>query len=261
MPYRSLFAVLALAVALPAQEPIAPAESKSDSNQPPEIIKPLQTPAPAETITIPAGTKVPLVLKSAISTKSARVGDGVYMETAFPVTQNNQMVIPAGTYVQGVITHVKRPGRVHGNAELQIHFTTLIYPSGYTISMPGAVQSASGSENAHVKDEEGTIQGDSQKGKDAATVATTAATGTLIGGLSNGAKGAGIGAGAGAAVGLAIALLTRGNDVRLEVGSSVEMVFERPVVLDASKINGPIPTVAKQTSSGKQKLTPPPDLR
>ncbi|HEY6969176.1 MAG TPA: hypothetical protein VJA94_08230, partial [Candidatus Angelobacter sp.] len=40
-------------------------------------------------ITIPAGTKVLLHLRSPINTKNARVGDDVYCETAFPVTQDN----------------------------------------------------------------------------------------------------------------------------------------------------------------------------
>ena len=36
-------------------------------------------------IVIPAGSKIPLTLKQAISTKNAREGDAVYAETAFPV--------------------------------------------------------------------------------------------------------------------------------------------------------------------------------
>ena len=48
---------------------------------------------------IPSGTKVPLVLKQAISTKSAREGDPVYAETAFPFVVDNRILIPAGTYI------------------------------------------------------------------------------------------------------------------------------------------------------------------
>src|SRR6266550_6901993 len=80
---------------------------------------------------VPAGTKVPLALKHAVSTKSAREGDSVYAETTFPVVQDNRVLIPAGTYVQGRITHVQRAGRIKGRAEVLMHFTTLIYPSGY----------------------------------------------------------------------------------------------------------------------------------
>lgn len=53
----------------------------------------------AKNLTIPSGTKIPLSLKQAISTKNARQGDPVYAETAFPVAIGGRMMIPAGTYV------------------------------------------------------------------------------------------------------------------------------------------------------------------
>ena len=187
-------------------------------------------------MTVPAGTRIPLVLKHAISTKSMRPGDPVYLETSFPVAQNNRILIPAGTYVQGVVDNVKRPGRVAGRAELLMHFTTLIFPNGYTVSLPGAVQGVPGADNSKVKDNEGTIQADSQKGKDAATIARTTGTGAAIGGLASGGKGAGIGAGAGGAVGLATVLLSRGQDVRMEAGSTVEMELQRPLVLEEARV-------------------------
>jgi len=187
-------------------------------------------------VTIPAGTKVPLALKQAISTKKAHEGDAVYAETTFPVVSDNRIIIPAGTYVQGKISHIQRPGRVKGRAELLMHFTTLIYPSGYTVMLPGAVENMPGADKTSMKGSEGTVRQDSQTGQKVGTVGSTAATGAVIGGLSGGGKGALIGAGAGGAVGTAIALLTRGNDVRLENGTSVEMTIQRPVTLDASRI-------------------------
>jgi type IV secretion system protein VirB10 len=190
------------------------------------------------TITIPAGTKVPLVLKHALTTKSARVGDGVYLQTSFPVTVNDTIVIPPGTYVQGAIDQIKRAGRIKGRAEVLFHFTTLIFPSGYTVSIPGSIESVPGMETSKVKEKEGTLQSEGQKGQDTATVAGTSATGAVVGALSRGAKGAGIGAGIGAAAGLATVLFTRGNDIRLEPGTTVEMVFNRALQLDAAKLNG-----------------------
>jgi hypothetical protein len=192
--------------------------------------------ATANELSIPAGTKVPLALKHAISTKSAKEGDPVYAETTFPVVLNNRVLIPAGTYVQGKINSVKRAGRIKGRAEVLMHFTTLIYPSGYTVLLPGSVENAPGVDKASVKDQEGTIQGDSQTGEKVGTVAASAGTGAVIGGLSHGGKGAAIGAGVGGAVGSAIALLSRGNDVKLEAGTTVEMVIQRPIPLDASRI-------------------------
>jgi hypothetical protein len=117
-----------------------------------------------------------------------------------------------------------------------MHFTTLIYPSGYTVMLPGSVEGAPGVDKTSVKDQEGTIRGDSQTGEKVGTVASTAGTGAVIGGLSRGGKGALVGAGIGGAVGSAIALLSRGNDVKLDAGTTVEMVIQRDVPLDASRL-------------------------
>jgi len=187
-------------------------------------------------LTIPSGTKVPLALKQAISTKNAREGDAVYAVTTFPVVVNDRVVIPAGTYVQGRISNVKRGGRIKGRAEVLMHFSTLIYPGGYTVILPGAVQNVPGAEKTSMKDEEGTIRQDSQTGEKARTVATAAGTGAVVGGLSNGVKGGLIGAGIGGGVGTAIGLLTRGNDVRMDAGTTLEMVIQRSVPLDGSRV-------------------------
>ena len=85
-----------------------------------------------------------------------------------------------------------------------MHFSTLIYPSGYTVVMPGAVENVPGAEKTSMKDEEGTIRQDSQTGEKAKTVATAAGTGAVIGGLSDGVKGGLIGAGVGGGIGTVI---------------------------------------------------------
>ena len=212
-------------------------------------------PSPAPTavsdpnlITIPAGTKIPLSLKQAISTKNAREGDAVYAETAFPFVMDNRLIVPAGSFIQGKIAHVERAGHGKGRAEILMHFTSMIYPSGYTVMLPGSVENTPGAENKSVKDSEGTIQQDKDTGKrieDAAkggtygTIGGATAGGVATGGL-NGAR---VGAGAGAAAGIAWALLKRGNDVKLGVGTSIEMEIQRPITVDATRI-----AVAKATN-------------
>ena len=52
---------------------------------------------PAADYNVPSGTKIPLTLTQGITSKTAKEGDPVYAQTAFPVTQNNRIVIPAGT--------------------------------------------------------------------------------------------------------------------------------------------------------------------
>jgi type IV secretion system protein VirB10 len=180
---------------------------------------------------------VPLSLKQGISTKTAREGDPVYAATAFPFVVNDRVVIPAGTYIQGKITHVQRGGHVKGRAELLIHFTSMIYPSGYTVMLGGSVENTPGAERTSMKDSEGTIRQDSDAGRKARAAATGATTGAVIGAVSGGGKGAGIGAGAGGLAGLAIAMLSRGADVRLEPGTSIEMEIQREVAVDANRIS------------------------
>ena len=210
--------------------PVAPAATETTE---PVAAQPA---ARSTALTIPARTKVPLALKQAISTKTAKEGDPVYCETTFPFVVNDRIVIPAGTYIQGKISRIQRAGRVKGRAELLMHFTSMIYPSGYTVMLPGSVENMPGADKTSMKDSEGTVRQDSDKGKDIGTVASTASTGAVIGGLGAGGKGLGIGAAAGGLAGLAIAMLSRGNDVRLEPGTSIEMIIQREVTLDASRI-------------------------
>jgi type IV secretion system protein VirB10 len=225
--------LLTLLLVCPLTLAFAQQASQNDQKQ---VVSADEPAAPGK-IVVPSGTQIPLALKQAISTKNAKVGDAVYAETNFPITINDRVVIPAGTYVQGRISEVRRAGRVKGRAELLMHFTTLVYPSGYTALLPGAVENLPGAEKQEVKGQEGTVRQDSEKGKDAGTIAQTAGTGAVIGGLAGqGLKGAGIGGAAGAAAGLGWALLTRGSDVMLPVGTSVQMVLQRPLVLDESKV-------------------------
>lgn len=244
MRYIALIAVIAIATVVLAQE----SDTAPVLVRPRDMSKVSQMPGADKDVTpyiVPAGTRVPLRLQSGISTKTARVGDGVYAQTQFPVAIDNKMMIPAGTYVQGKISKVTRPGRVKGRAEVLFNFTTLVYPSGYTVSLPGSVDTLD-SENASTKDAEGTIQQRGEKGKDVATVASTGATGAVIGAATGGGKGAGIGAGIGGATGLAIAMLSRGSDVHLPAGTTVEMVINRDLELDPALIGGRNPMMLQR---------------
>jgi len=192
-------------------------------------------------VTIAAGTKIPLSLAQAISTKNAREGDAVYATTAFPFVVDNRVIVPAGSYIQGKISHVERGGRLKGRAEILMHFTSMIYPSGYTVMLPGSVENTPGADNKSVKDSEGTIQQDKDTGKKIEEAAKGGvyggSGGALAGGLAGGLNGARIGAGAGAAAGIGWALLKRGNDVKLDVGTSIEMEIQRAITVDASRIS------------------------
>ncbi len=189
----------------------------------------------AESINVPAGTRVAVVLENGISTRNAKPGDSVYMRTSFPITQNNRIVVPIGSYIRGDLVESKRPGRIKGRGEIRMRLNTLIFPNGYTVNLIGVPRSADSGGN-ETTDNEGKVTSPGGKGKDAATVATTTVTGTGIGAIAGGAKGAGIGAGIGGLAGLGAVLLTRGPDAQLPRGSTLDIVLEHDLFLDADQI-------------------------
>ena len=191
-----------------------------------------------KTYTVPAGTKVLLQLRSSVNTKSAKPGDGVYLSSTFPVVVGNRVLIPAGVFVQGVVDRVARAGHVKGKAQLDMHFTSMIFPNGSVVEIPGVVNGLPGASKQQVKNGEGTIEQDKDKTRNAGKTAEIAVpTGGTIGSVAGLGSGhpiaggfGGVGAGL-AAVGL-VSLFTRGADVNIEAGSQVEMVFQRPLILE-----------------------------
>lgn len=198
---------------------------------------PAAAPGP-RTYTVPAGTKILLQLRNSINTKSAKAGDGVYLASTFPVVVGNRVMIPVGVYVQGVVDRVERAGRMKGKAQLDMHFTSIIFPNGSVVEIPGVVNALPGAKNQQVKDDgEGTVQQDSDKTRNMGEVAKVAVpTGGAVGsiaGLGSGHPLAGgiAGIGAGLATAGLVSLFTRGADVNIEAGTQVEMLLQRPLLL------------------------------
>lgn len=215
--------------------PVAAQSSEAPSNQ--------QAVGAAKTVTVPVGTKVVLSLKSGINTKTAKPGDGVYLISTFPVVVGNRVVIPPGVYVQGVLDRVQRAGRIKGRAQVGMHFTSMIFPNGSIVEIPGVVDSLPGSGGPKVKDQEGTVEQAGNKGKDAKTIGEIAMEGASVGSIAgavNGSpgKGAIIGGLGGAAVGGLVTLFTRGDDLDITQGTTVEMVLQRPLLLQEVNLEG-----------------------
>ena len=197
---------------------------------------PKATPPSQERYVVPSGTRLPLILHNAVTTRNAKPGDPIYLETLFPVVIDNRILIPAGTYVQGEIQDAKRPGRVKGTGEIRLRLNSAVPPNGYAVDFNAITNTGTGGNEA--TDKEGNIHGDTDKAGDVGTIAKSTGIGAGVGGIATqSAKGAGIGAGAGAAVGLAAVLLTRGPELELPRGTTVDVVLDRSVYLDASRVN------------------------
>jgi hypothetical protein len=191
-----------------------------------------KTTLPHAAVTLPTGTRVLMTLTSPLHTTSARAGSGVYLETAWPVIQNDGVVIPAHSHVLGQVEHERRPGRVKGRAQFRLRFTSLILPDNRVVTILGGLQSLPGDARVRTQDAEGTLEPVDQIDRDVYTVTKGVLAGGLAGALTRSGTGAGVGVAIGGGLGLAKVLFSRGDEIHLPVGTKVEMVLERPVTIE-----------------------------
>ena len=183
---------------------------------------------------IPKDTHVLLKMVNSISTRTVQEGAQVYMRTASPISDGSKIIVPVGSYVQGTVLVAKRSGKVSGRAQLAIRLEVLTLPGGKMLKFSPHVSAVDDGESTQkVVNNEGKIEQGSTIGKDAERIAILAGSGAGIGGVADRSwTGAGIGGAAGGAVGIATALLTRGKEVELRQGSSLDVVFDRALVVD-----------------------------
>jgi hypothetical protein len=198
-------------------------------------------PAPPRRYVVPAGTHIPLTMVNGVSAKYSTEGDRVYLTTAFPILADGRVVIPPGSHVAGTLTRVKRPGRAAGRGELYLRFDSLTLPNGVTRDFRARLGGLDGDTRGRLDRDEGKIEGDGAKGGDARTVGEATAAGASVGTIAGRAAGhtgmgAGVGAAAGAAAGLAGVLLSRGPDIVLAKGATVEMQLDRPLVFEETEL-------------------------
>lgn len=183
---------------------------------------------------VPKGSHVLLRMVNSINTRTASDGDQVYLRTASPIAADGRILIPEGSYVQGTVSLVKRSGKVSGRAQLGIRLETLTLANGTVYHIAPRMNSVdSGATGQKVDQKENIVKQGSDYGTDARRIAILAGTGASIGGLAAQSwSGAGIGGAAGGAVVLATTLLTRGHEVELRQGSTLDVVFDRPITLE-----------------------------
>jgi hypothetical protein len=182
---------------------------------------------------IPEGSHVLLRMVNSVTSRTAQDGDQVYLRTASPIAVDGQIVVPPDSYVTGVVSRVKRSGRVSGRAELAIRLETLTLPTGRALRFTPHVASVDAGSYGQKVEGESTVKQAPSVGEDAKRIAILAGTGASIGGIADHAwQGAGIGAAAGTAVGFANTLLTRGHEVELTAGSTLDVVFDRPLSVE-----------------------------
>ena len=157
----------------------------------------LMLPAVGLATLLPSGSKITVTVDESISSKNAKVGQGVVATVSHDVTANGKVVIPKGSHAKLVVTSVQASGRLSTPAKLWLRLKSVeVHGKTYDLGTSSAGRTMSG------------------KGKrDAEFIGGGAGGGALIGALAGGGKGAAIGAAAGAGAGTAGAAATGKKEV------------------------------------------------
>jgi hypothetical protein len=265
------------------QSPTTPLPDSPDSSQAAVAVY-------KATVTVPAGTRIALVLTSSIQTRYIHRGDAIYAQITSPVISGNQVVIPPGTFVQGKVDKLSRTG---GRGELHLQSMSITFPDGYVAPISGPVDLVTDDGYA-LKDPGrgrfigafalpaagaglGALIGHSVANSQATTITSTlppGCTGPPPGCLTSSlttpgstAKSTMIGTMIGATAGMiaSLVLLTSSHNFYLDVGSPVEMVLRQPLFLEQDQVadadrqseQHPVPT--QPIAQRPQPMPPPPD--
>jgi hypothetical protein len=198
---------------LPVEPPPAAAEAAPPPPAPAPAPTPTPTPPPR---VVEAGTRLSVVLKQPVSTKTAQPEDRVVAELADDVVADGDVLLPAGSEVLGHVVTSVRSGRVKGRARLVVAFDRIrVDGRTYDVDVTGF-----------------DVTAESSKGKDAKIAGGAAAAGAIIGAIADGGEGALKGGAIGGAAGGAAVLATRGKEVELPAGSRYKIEVKRSLRLN-----------------------------
>lgn len=159
---------------------------------------------------IPVGQELDVRLQNTLTSETATVEQRFEATTAVDLMQDGRVLVPAGSTVRGVVSDVKRPGRVDRVGSLTLSFDRMTV-RGREYTIRGMATNVF--ESRGIRDEVG-------------TAGAGAGVGGVIGGLIGGLKGAVLGAviGAGGAI-----AATEGKDIHLPAGSIIRIRLDSAV--------------------------------
>jgi hypothetical protein len=201
----------------PGQAPVQiPTQEQAQAANPMNAQTPAPPPEPPPPFVVPAGTSLPVILATSISSYKNKAGEEFSGNLAAPLVLNGEEAVPKGAKVTGTIVDAKKQGKIKGEALLTIRLTRIsVRGKDYQLA-------------THT-------WSDTEKGKGKRSAAVTgggAAGGALIGGLAGGGKGAGIGALVGGIGGLAASAGTGGQNVNLPAETKINFKLSKSLTID-----------------------------
>jgi hypothetical protein len=139
-------------------------------------------------------------LSASLSTEQTRAGAPFSAVLVSDVTRNGLVLIPAGSTVSGVVTHIHGGRAIGGPAAIRLQPKAVTLPDGTTYGIEADVTDLDHFQGSHVNSE-GTIVGDTNAKATAAALGLTTTSAVVAGALIGGGVGAVVGLGVGAGVG------------------------------------------------------------
>ena len=159
---------------------------------------------------VPAGQEIDVRIEKELNSDTAQVEDRFAATTMVDLYQGNDVLIPAGSMLRGVVSSVTNATRTQRKGSLTVAFDQ-ISVNGRNYPIHGTVTQAIESEG---------IKGEAVK------IGAGAGVGAIIGGILGGAKGALLGVLIGGGGTIAA---TEGKDVVLPPGSVLRVKFDQPL--------------------------------
>jgi hypothetical protein len=168
-------------------------------------IGPTEPPQPLlEEATIEPGTVIGIRLDSPVSSEHAKLEDRVRAVVTRDVTLDDQVVLPAGSVLEGTVTLVQRGGRFREQAKIGVQFSTL---------------ALSGNLRVPIETEAIYRTGEAPSGGATSKIGAATVVGTILGAVVGGKKGAAIGSTAGAAGGTAVVMQGDASEAVIPAGA------------------------------------------
>ena len=178
--------------------------------------------------TVDADTVIRVRMDNQISSKTARVGDRFTTTVTEPVYGDGVEVAPVGSKIHGRVSSVRRAGR-RTPGSISVNFYSLELPNRARHTINGSLTTLQADDVQ--SDNEGGVQGRSNRKRDAVFIGGGAATGAIIGAIAGGGKGAAIGALLGGGLGTAGRVYEKEKDAEVESGTQFGVILNQRVSL------------------------------
>ncbi len=207
-------------------------------NNNPYVMQPMQytpsQPLQGSVVMVPAGTAMPAMLTTQLSSATATVGQTVSMALNSDFYYNNKLIAPVGSTINGTVIEASKAKRGSMNGKLCIRFTQILTPYGTQIPISAVIKT---------DDNSGVLIGGTKMdvakdyAKDmAAGSAAGALSGLVFGALAGGEVGRGtaLGTAVGAGGGLIKSVWDKGNDVEIPANACIDLMLTQPITVSTS---------------------------